>query len=460
MIELPAGWETATLGSVSIKLVDGSHNPPAKRESGRPMLSARNIQNGRIVFSDYRLIDPGAFVSEDSRTRISQGDVLLTIVGALGRSAVVGSNNEPFTLQRSVAVITPSAILDSFYLSYYFRSPDFQEWIQENAKGTAQKGLYLRKLATSVVPIAPLSEQRRIVAKLDSLFERTRRAREELSHIPRLIENYKKAILEAAFRGDLTRDWRDAHDVLVESWSIRTLDTLLTGTRAGKNLRCEERPPREHERGVVKVSAVTWGTFDTSQAKTLPAGFNPSPDTLIRSGDFLFSRANTIDLVGACVIVENAPENLYLSDKVLRLDMPNAAKPWVLWFLRCRQGRELLENASTGNQLSMRNVSQSALRAIACPWPTAPERHEILRRIESSMQAIERIKSEQSVAAKLLDHFDQANLVKAFRGELVPQDPNDEPASVLLERICAARAEQPKNTRKGRGKTANARVAA
>jgi type I restriction enzyme S subunit len=205
---------------------------------------------------------------------------------------------------------------------------------------------------------------------------------------------------------------------------------------------------------------VTWGTFDKSQAKTLPAGFNPSPDTLIRSGDFLFSRANTIDLVGACVIVEDTPENLYLSDKILRLDMPNAAKPWVLWFLRCRQGRELIENASTGNQLSMRNVSQSALRAIACPWPTEPERHEILRRIESSMQAIERIKSEQSVAAKLLDHLDQANLAKAFRGELVPQDPNDEPASVLLERIRAARAQQPKNTRKVRGATANASVAA
>ncbi|WP_245969919.1 restriction endonuclease subunit S [Thiocapsa rosea] len=316
------------------------------------------------------------------------------------------------------------------------------------------------KFENTEIPLPPLDEQHRIVAKLDSLFERTRRAREELSHIPRLIENYKKAILEEAFRGDLTRDWRDAHDVLVESWGNRTLDTLLTGIRAGRNLRCEERPPREHERGVVKVSAVTWGTFDKGQAKTLPTVFNPSPDTLIRSGDFLFSRANTIDLVGSCVIVEDAPDNLYLSDKVLRLDMPNAAKPWVLWFLRCRQGRELLENASTGNQLSMRNVSQSALRAIACPWPTEPERHEILRRIESSTEAIERIKFEQSVGAKLLDHLDQANLAKAFRGELVPQDPNDEPASVLLERICAARAKQPKDTRKGRGKTANAKVAA
>ncbi|RKT45307.1 hypothetical protein BDD21_2743 [Thiocapsa rosea] len=64
------------------------------------------------------------------------------------------------------------------------------------------------------------------------------------------------------------------------------------------------------------------------------------------------------------------------------------------------------------------------------------------------------------MGAKLLDHLDQANLAKAFRGELVPQDPNDEPASVLLERICAARAKQPKDTRKGRGKTANAKVAA
>jgi type I restriction enzyme S subunit len=88
------------------------------------------------------------------------------------------------------------------------------------------------------------------------------------------------------------------------------------------------------------------------------------------------------------------------------------------------------------------------------------EQIEIVSRIEKAMDWLKIVEEEQAQAMHLLDRLDQANLAKAFRGELVPQDPNDEPASVLLERICAARAEQAKNTRNGRGKTSNAGVAA
>ena len=101
------GWCEKPLRELVTKLVDGSHNPPPKQDTGLPMLSARNIENNEIVFDVFRLISEGAFKTENARTRIAAGDVLLTIVGTIGRAAVVPEAAGSFALQRSVAVLTP-----------------------------------------------------------------------------------------------------------------------------------------------------------------------------------------------------------------------------------------------------------------------------------------------------------------------------------------------------------------
>jgi type I restriction enzyme S subunit len=434
---LPSKWAVIPLRAIAAKIVDGSHNPPAKADEGYPMLSARNVQEEAVHFDDYRLVSPSAFASEHKRTKIQPGDVLLTIVGAIGRTAVVRGEQQ-FVLQRSVAVIGELQGVEPRFLSKAFLNPSFQQWLNDNAKGTAQKGIYLKRLASAQIAIPPLPEQRRIVAKIDSLSAKSGRARDQLDHIPQLVKKYKQAILAAAFRGELTREWRNAKSETV-AWTETTAGKIIQDIVAGKNLRCEERPPAANEIGVLKVSAVTWGSFNPQATKTLPKKFVPSELTRVRPGDFLISRANTIELVGAVVIVAETPPNLFLSDKVLRLGMAEENKPWMLWFLRSPQGRAAIEESSTGNQLSMRNLSQAALREIVVPLPNRDEQREIVRRIETAFAWIDRLAAEATSARKLIDTLDQAVLAKAFRGELVPQDPNDEPASVLLERIRAER---------------------
>jgi len=100
--------------------------------------------------------------------------------------------------------------------------------------------------------------------------------------------------------------------------------------------------------------------------------------------------------------------------------MAEETKPWMLWFLRSPAGRAAIENSATGNQLSMRNLSQAALREIEIPWPSSTERRAIIRRIENAFAWIDRLASEATNARKLIDHLDQAILAKGFRGELVP----------------------------------------
>ena len=325
-----------------------------------------------------------------------------------------------------------------FAIFLIYKASDFKEIGQ----GGAQPNISQTIIKQFPIPIPPLAEQKRIVTKLDSLFAHTHRARQELDHIPKLIERYKQAILSAAFRGDLTADWRKERKLI--DWQEIKLRELITDIESGKNLKCEERPPRPTEKGVVKISAVTWGEFQPNNSKTFLSNFEPDPTSLIQIGDFLISRANTLELVGACVIVNETPGNLYLSDKVLRLCMPDKLKYWVLYFLRSDEGRTQIESSSTGNQLSMRNISQYAIRALEIPIPSEYEREIILAKINKDFQAIDHLEQDYQKAMKLLDRLEQSTLAKAFRGEIVPQDPNDEPASILLERIQKERENQPK----------------
>ncbi|EDT2960038.1 restriction endonuclease subunit S [Salmonella enterica subsp. enterica] len=165
--ELPVGWEWARLGVLCKKLTDGSHNPPKDAGNGYPMLSSQNIQDGYIdIENPSRYVSEDDFEKENARTLVQKNDVLLTIVGSIGRSAVV-LEDKSFVLQRSVAVIDTS--LYSHFLSNFFKAITAQNYFIENGKGTAQKGIYLGQLSLMLIPVPSLGEQKRISDRLNEL---------------------------------------------------------------------------------------------------------------------------------------------------------------------------------------------------------------------------------------------------------------------------------------------------
>ncbi|MDA0151632.1 MAG: restriction endonuclease subunit S [Vibrio splendidus] len=167
-IELPQSWAIARLGNLCIKLTDGSHNPAKDFGSGYPMFSSQNVHFRSIDFtSPSRYVDEDNYLKEHARTQIKPRDVLLTIVGTLGRAAVVPNDAPEFVLQRSVAVLQTK--IDSDFLTYFLASPTCIKYFEENGKGTAQKGIYLGKLSLMPVFVPSLEEQHRIVAKVDEL---------------------------------------------------------------------------------------------------------------------------------------------------------------------------------------------------------------------------------------------------------------------------------------------------
>lgn len=181
---LPQGWEWVRLGNIATKLTDGSHNPPRDAGSGIPMLSSQNVVNEQIDFDNpSRYVSQEDFDLENKRTAIEASDVLLTIVASLGRSAVVPEDAPKFVLQRSVAVVRTDIF--PYFLCKLFLSSICTDYYDTHAKGTAQRGIYLGKLGEMPIPLPPLEEQHRIVAKIDELMvrcdelERLRTAQQE-----------------------------------------------------------------------------------------------------------------------------------------------------------------------------------------------------------------------------------------------------------------------------------------
>ena len=179
-----------------------------------------------------------------------------------------------------------------------------------------------------------------------------------------------------------------------------TLGDVLLGIEAGKSFQTTEVLAREHEMGVLKVSAVTWSAFRPDQAKVV-IGYEPDERHRVRAGDLLISRANTRELVGAVVVVDKDYPQRILSDKTLRLvvDPQRADKSFLLYALRSATARAHIEEFATGSSDSMRNIGQSVITSIPLVLPPLEEQQRIAARLKSQLAAVE--EARQAAQAQL-----------------------------------------------------------
>lgn len=207
---------------------------------------------------------------------------------------------------------------------------------------------------------------------------------------------------------------------LPHQWCWARLDDLLVRIDAGHSPTAQNRPADPDEYGVLKVSAVSWGEFQPAENKALLPGTFVNRHHSIRAGDLLISRANTVNLVGAVVLVERDHPNLLLSDKTLRLvpiidDIP---RRFLLYALRTEWARSAYEEKATGTSNSMRNISQDTIRSAPIPVPPLAEQQRIVARLDRLFAEATAIEEATEAARCHAEQVDQAILARAFRGEL------------------------------------------
>lgn len=191
------GYEKKMLEELSHKITDGSHNPPngVQEKTQYVMISAQNIYNHLINYNNVRHLRKEDFNNENSRTNLQKGDVLLTIVGTVGRTAIV-HNEHNVVLQRSIAVIKPNNQLKSEYLESALNSYKVSNELNRQARGVAQKGIYLKdikKISIIVPPIDLQNQFAEIVKQIEiqkSMYERSIKILKEL--MDKLIDKYFK----------------------------------------------------------------------------------------------------------------------------------------------------------------------------------------------------------------------------------------------------------------------------
>jgi len=219
-------------------------------------------------------------------------------------------------------------------------------------------------------------------------------------------------------------------------WALAPLADLLTAIETGKSFKCDERPPTTGEIGVVKVSAVSWGKYQEEESKTCLDDTRVNPALFVQPGDFLFSRANTIELVGACVIARQVSLCVMLSDKILRFKfISESMKPWVLNLLRSSQGRSQIEALASGNQDSMRNIGQERIRQILVPLPPVNEQTRIVDKLEELLSDLDAGVAELKAAQRKLAQYRQSLLKAAVEGALTAE-----------WRVARAKAGEPQET--------------
>lgn len=445
--ELPKGWIETTLGNI-VTLRGEKVTPAEYLES--PYLGLEDIEphTARVL----RYSRAGDFKS--AAARFYSGDILYSRLRPyLNKVSLAECDG---LASAELLALKVAHGIDANFVVRRIMATDFLNFTAELDKGDRPRVDY-EQISTFPVRLPPSEEQKNIGKKIVTLFSRSSRARDELAHIPKLIERYRQAVLEAAFRGDLTADLRDDREEyrngeLPSGWRLCKLGKLIAdGPQNGLYL-----PKSRYGAGVPILRIENYQNFsndEVSELKCVKVSDDEFESYKLISGDIVVNRVNSPSHLGKLILIGESLEGALFESNMMRFRLfPDFHPEYICLFLKSPEGkRRLISGAKWAvNQAS---INQGDVTSTNVPIPPISEAKEIVKRIERLLGGLQALEAEFRSARKLVDRLDASILDKAFSGQLVPQDPNDEPASKLLERIRAARASAPavKRGRKAKG---------
>lgn len=424
--KVPENWCWTKCKLITSHISDGSHNPPPNSGLGIPLLSAANIHDGIIDFENVvRWVTSQEWAEENARTNIEVGDVLLTIVATIGRTAVV-TTQEKFTLQRSVAVLKPK--INSKYLAYYLESPYVQSFMNENAKGTAQKGFYLNSLENLYCVIAPVLEQQRIVDRIESLFAKLDEAKEKAQAVVDGFETRKAAILHKAFTGKLTVGWRNRNNVPFDSWQHRRISEICTVVRGGSPRPAGNPIYYDGEIPFMKVADITNNNSPfINKAKYTIKEAGLSKTRLIKPNTLLLTNSGATLGVPAICTIQTA-----INDGIaafLNLNSGNLLFYYYFFLSKTSELRGINKGAAQPN------LNTDIIGSIEIDVPCVSEQDIIVSILEELYVKEQQARKSAEAVLEQIEAMKKSILARAFCGKLGTNDPTEKSAVELLKQM-------------------------
>lgn len=370
--------------------------------------------------------------------------VLLAGNGSFGVSHYKGK----FNAYQRTYVITPVIGPTRFY--YWLFKAKISA-ITANNRGSTVK--YIRKgdIEDTTVFLPPLAEQKRIAEKLDELLAQVNTLSSRIDSIPQLLKRFRQSVLAAATCGDLTQEWRaqatglDAEtEQAAMKWPWPTVRLGDTAVDFSYGSSAKSQPTGDIpvlRMGNIQRGELTWDdlVFSSNEEEINKYRLHP--------GDVLFNRTNSPALVGKTAVYKGGRPAIYAGYLIRVKCSEDLAPDFLSACLNSPRGRDYCWRVKTDG-VSQSNINAKKLADFTFELPSMAEQTEIVRRVEQLFAFADQLEAKVAAAKTRIDQLTQSILAKAFRGELVPQDPDDEPASVLLERIKAQRVAAPKATRK------------
>jgi type I restriction enzyme S subunit len=494
--DLPDGWRLANLGELAA-VTGGLTRNATKRDSSQtraPLVSVAAVQLRHINVG--AVAEVGLLESDGDRAILEPGDLLVVegngSLDHIGRVALWNNEVPGARHQNHIIRVRPHS-LPSRYVLEWLASPAGREAIVHEA--TSAAGLYtlsLSKVERIPVPVPPAGQEHRIVEKLNALQFRSRRAKESLDAIPPLLERFRQSVLAAAFRGDLTAEWR------AENPDVEPASELLKRIRAERRHRWEEselakmkakgKPPTddrwkgkyeepagveakglpvlphgwawasvgevlvalrngigtkpENKTGlrILRISAVRPMAVNHQDVRYLPNS-EEYQDYLLRNGDLLLTRYNgNPGLVGVAGLVRDLTQPTVYPDKLIRAIPLDSVVSAAFLELALNTGITRNHIATHGKSAAGQvGVSGEDIRSAPVAIPPIEEQRELATRVRKLIASMDVVLRVNTSLFDQVNALNRAILAKAFRGDLVPQDPADEPASSLLARLAAER---------------------
>lgn len=405
---MKAGWERKTLGEV-LEIQNGyAFSSKDYTDSGYFVMRIGNVQNGYISLSDPKFIKP-ATNENLQKFVLSEGDILVSLTGNVGRVGVIKKEHLPAALNQRVAriAINKSSPATREFLLFFLYSDWFREELLGAGHGAAQQNVSTKDLIEIQLPIPPLSEQQRIVGILDQAFAAIAIAK---ANAEKNLQN-SRALFESHLQSVFTQRG--------EGWVKTTLEHVL----ANQPRNGWSPPAANHSNSgvpVLTLSSVTGFQFRADKIKFTSAKTDPLRHYWVKNGDFLITRSNTPELVGHVAIAAGITEPTIYPDLIMRMTpAPDRMLTEFLYYqMRTFSMRQEITGRAQGANPTMKKISKSAVQSLPVAVPPFSRQKEIVAQLDALRAETQRLESiyQQKLAA--LGALKKSLLHQAFSGQL------------------------------------------
>jgi type I restriction enzyme S subunit len=492
---IPDTWALTQLGSVT-EYGRTSKAEPDEIEDSAWVLELEDIEKdtskllARMTFAERQ--------SKSTKNKFEVGDVLYGKLRPYLNKIIIA--DQPGYCTTEVIPLKSGSSLDNRYLFYWLKHPAFLRYVEAESHGMNMPRLGTDAGKAAPFVLASLNEQKRIADKLDAVLARVDACRNHLDRIPTILKRFRQSVLAAATSGKLTEVWRKeqqthecargliseievAHQAanirvrggailpalsdlpdevdLPESWVVAGFDAMAApvgnalkagpfGSALKKNIYVA-RGYKIYGQEQVIAGDESLGDYFIDEQK-----YEELSSCAVTSGDILISLVGTI---GRVLILSDRCADGIINPRLVKLSLyPSLNREFVSLYLQSPLAQNFFKAKSHGGTMDILNLG--ILRELPILLPPITEQTEIVRRVESLFAYADRLEARHTAARAQVEKLTPATLAKAFRGELVPQDPNDEPASLLLERIRTKHNDQSANkSKRGRQSPQTTKIA-